>query len=273
MGGSGSVEFSCKFTLELVGISRERTHILPPDSSQTPFGDEFDHAILKTIDLGPGQFAEVAVFHRQSRTLLLTDSIVSIPSEPPAIVRLEPYPLLFHARDRASEIVPDTAANRQRGWQRICLFALYFQPSVLKIRQWSHTWRDSFMAPGRSRQSYFGIYPFEWQAKWQQSFADLRADGRLLVAPILQNLILNRVPTQTIAWVDRVAQWDFERIIPCHFDAPISTTPKEFRAAFDFLEFGCTKDAQTSNLDAHLLQEIDRQLVRWRIIFPARNRF
>jgi Domain of unknown function (DUF4336) len=264
--------FPLNLPLSWLGFPIERTHILPTDSAQTPFGDEFDHAILPTIDLGPGQFAEVAFFHRQSRTLLLTDSIVSIPSEPPEIVRIEPYPLLFHARDRAGEIVPDTPANRQRGWQRICLFALYFQPSVLKIRKWSNTWRDSFTAPRRSRQSYFGIYPFEWQAKWQQGFTDLRANGRLLVAPILQTLILNRAPTQTISWVDRVAQWDFERIIPCHFDAPISTTPEEFRAAFDFLESGSVEEAGRSNVDAELLQEIDRQLVRWRIIFPARNR-
>jgi Domain of unknown function (DUF4336) len=264
--------FPINLPLSWLGFPRERTHILPSDSSGTPFGDEFDHAILKTIDLGPGQFAEVAVFHRRSRTLLLTDSIVSIPSEPPEIVQLESYPLLFHARDRASEIRPDTPANRQRGWQRICLFALYFQPSVLKIRKWSDTWRESFTAPQRSRQSYFGIYPFDWQTEWQQGFADLQADGRLLVAPILQTLILNRAPSQTLAWVDRVAQWDFERIIPCHFDAPISTTPAEFRSAFDFLKSGGAADVKKSDRDADLLREIDRQLVKWRVIFPARDR-
>jgi Domain of unknown function (DUF4336) len=265
--------FPVNLPLSWLGLPRERTHILPPDSSGTPFGDEFDHAILKTIDLGPGQFAEVAVFHRRSRTLLLTDSIVAIPSEPPEIVQLEPAPLLFHARDRASEIMPDTPANRQHGWQRICLFALYFQPSVLKIRKWSDTWRESFTAPQRSRQSYFGIYPFEWQTEWQQGFADLQADGRLLVAPILQTLILNRAPSQTLAWVDRVAQWDFKRIIPCHFAAPMSTSPAEFRSAFDFLKSsGTADDRQKSDLDADLLRQIDRQLVKWRIIFPARER-
>lgn len=264
--------FPVNLPLNWLGFPIGRTHILPPDSRQTPFGDEFDYAILETIDLGPGQFAEVAVFHRQSRTLLLTDSIVSIPTEPPAIVQLTPDPLLFHARDRAPDLIPDTPKNRQRGWQRICLFAFYFQPSTLKIRKWSNTWRESFAAPERSRQSYFGIYPFEWQAGWQQGFRDLHANGRLLVAPILQTLILNRAPTQTIAWVDRVAQWDFEQIIPCHFDAPISTTPAEFRSAFDFLDRDPTLDAGSLDTDGGLLREIDRQLVRWRIIFPARNR-
>jgi Domain of unknown function (DUF4336) len=263
--------FPINLPLNWLGFPIDRTHVLPPDSSQTPFGSEFDYAILKTIDLGPGQFAEVAVFHRQSRTLLLTDSIVSIPQEPPEIVQLTSYPLLFHARDRAHELVSDTPAHRQRGWQRICLFALYFQPSVLNIRKWSQTWRESFTAPLRSRQSYFGIYPFEWQAGWPQSFKDL-LDDRLLVAPILQTLILNRAPSQTIVWVDRVAQWDFERIIPCHFDAPISTTPAEFRAAFHFLDREAKLDAESVDVNAGLLRAIDRQLVRWRLIFPARDR-
>jgi Domain of unknown function (DUF4336) len=262
--------FPLDLPLSWLGLPIGRTYLLPADSHQTPFGDEFDYAILDSIDLGPGQFAEVAVFHRQSRTLLVTDSIVSIPSEPPPIVQLELYPLLFHARERANDIIPDTLANRRKGWQRICLFALYFQPSVLKIRNWGETWRESFRAPDRSRQGYFGIYPFEWQSEWQQGFKDLRANGRLLVAPILQRLILNRAPAQTIAWVDRVAQWDFERIVPCHFDAPIVATPEQFRAAFDFLKCDSALDAGV-NADDRLLRQIERQLVRWRIVFPAQK--
>jgi Domain of unknown function (DUF4336) len=263
--------FPINLPLSWLGFPIERTHILPSDSHQTPFGDEFDYAILDSIDLGPGQFAEVAFFHRRSRTLLVTDSIVSLPSEPPSIVQLELYPLLFHARERANDIIPDTPANRRKGWQRICLFALYFQPSVLKIRNWGETWRESFTAPDRSQQGYFGIYPFEWQSEWQQKFRDLCARG-LLVAPILQTLILNRAPTQTIAWVDRVAQWDFDRIIPCHFDAPIAATPAEFRAAFDFLKRDSSLNFENLTADASLLCQIDRQLVRWRIIFPAQNK-
>ena len=263
--------FPVNLPLSWLGLPSGRTQILPPDSSKTPFGDEFDYAILDTIDLGPGQFAEVAFFHRRSRTILVTDSIISIPIESPAIVQLELDPLLFHAKDRASDLIADTAANRLKGWQRICLFALYFQPSVLKIRKWSQTWRESFIATDRSRQSYFGLYPFEWQPDWQQRFIALRGDGRLLVAPLLQTLILNRAPTQTIAWVDRVAQWDFEQIIPCHFDAPVAATPHQFRAAFSFLEPDFPPDA-LSTADFQLLHQIEHQLTRWRIIFPARKK-
>jgi Domain of unknown function (DUF4336) len=268
--------FPLNLPLSWLGLPIGRTQILPPDSRHTPFGNEFDYAILDTIlvssslasNSGRGQFAEVAFFHRRSRTLLVTDSIVSISIAPPPILQLEPYPLLFHAKDRARDLAIDTPAHRLKGWQRICLFALYFQPSVLEIRDWMETWRESFTAPDRSRQNYFGLYPFDWQSGWQQKFTDLRADGRLLVAPILQILILNRAPAQTIAWVDRVAKWDFSQIIPCHFDAPIPATPAQFRSAFDFLDCHYSTKLLPAE-DLCLLQQIEQRLVWWRAIVPA----
>lgn len=259
--------FPVNLPLNWLGLPIDRTQILPPASSQTPFGDEFDYAILETIDLGPGQFAEVAFFHRRSRTLLITDTIVSVPSSPPPI--LDPYPLLFHARDKASESIADTPTNRLKGWQRICLFALYFQPNPLEIIAWGESLGKSFKAPDRSKQNYFGLYPFQWQLDWQQEFNKLHNRGELLVAPILQTLILNRAPQQTIAWIDLVAQWDFEQIIPCHFDSPITATPQQFRAAFTFLENQSPAEINSVTND-RLLRQIERQLVRWRIIVPAK---
>jgi Domain of unknown function (DUF4336) len=182
------------------------------------------------------------------------------------------HPLLFHARNQSSDPISDTPANRLQGWQRICLFAFYFQPNVLEILSWAETFRKSIQAADRSRQGYFGLYPFQWRADWQQGFTDLRNHGQLLVAPILQTLILNRAPTQTIEWVDRVSQWDFRQIIPCHFDAPITATPSEFRAAFDFLKSSDKVDANLSTTDRNLLQKIEQQLVRWRIIVPAKQK-
>jgi Domain of unknown function (DUF4336) len=271
--------FPVNLPLSWLGFPRDRTQILPADSSQAPFGDEFDYAILGTLTIsrnlanfsGRGQFAEVAFLHRRSRTLLVTDTIVSLPSAPPAILELEPYPLLFHARDCAFEPIVDTPANRLKGWQRICLFALYFQPSVLETRNWIQTFRDAVTAPQRSRESYFGLYPFDWQPNWERSFGDLRGSGRLFVAPILQTLILNRAPQQTIAWVDRIVQWDFDRIIPCHFDAPVVATPQAFRAAFSFLERRSTP-AELPATDMQLLRQIDRQLVWLRLIIAAKDK-
>ena len=261
--------FPVNLPLSWLGFPAHRTFTLPVDSSKTPFGSEFDYAILASIDLGPGQFAEVAFFHRQSHTLLVTDSLISIPTTPPAIVATDSTALLFHAKNLPTDTIADTPANRLLGWWRICLFAVYFRPSLLEIRKWSDTLQASFKAPNRSKQSYFGIYPFDWKPGWEKTFEILRNDGKLLVAPILQSLILTRAPQSTLDWVNRVAEWDFQTIIPCHFDAPIAATPTEFRQAFAF--FDTPAKSTVPDADVRLIREIDRQLVKWWIIKPSQK--
>jgi Domain of unknown function (DUF4336) len=262
--------FPVDLPLSWLGLPADRTHILSADRTQSPFGDEFDYAILETIDLGPGQFAEVAVYHKRSRTLLVTDTIISIPSTPPEIITADPYPLLFHAREEAGDLIDDTITERIKGWQRICLFALYFRPSSLEIPKWSNVFGQSLTALDRSKKGYFGLYPFRWRAGWQTSFEILRQNGRLLVAPILQAVILNRNPSAVIEWIDRVCEWDFERIIPCHFDAPITATPLDFRKAFDFTCDPTASKADSIAADFQLIEQIESGLTWWRIIYPAR---
>jgi hypothetical protein len=228
--------FPINLPLSWLGFPKRRTQVLPPNSSDTPFANEFDYAILGPIELGPGRFAEVAFFHKRSRTLLVTDIVLSIPEAPPEIVQLDPYPLLFHAKDDAFHRVFDTEANRRKGWQRISLFAFYFQPSALEVIGIKEVFPHALGATDRSRKAYFGLFPFKWKSDWQQSFEALRGGGRLFVAPILQALILNRAPRETIDWANKVASWDFQRIIPCHLDSPIEATPSQFRQAFAFLE-------------------------------------
>jgi hypothetical protein len=260
--------FPVNLPLSWLGIPTNRTHVLPADSSQTPFGDEFDYAILGSIYLGTGRFGEVAFLHRQSRTLLVTDTVISVPATPPAIVQLDPYPLLFHAKDSATDAIADTPAHRQKGWQRVCLFALYFRPSVLDIPKWGRVFRDAFKASDRSKRGYFGLFPFQWKTDWQRSFDALHGNGRLFVAPILQALILNRAPQETLAWANRVASWDFDRIIPCHFTAPIACTPQQFRQAFAFLEDRSGMSSILPEADFQVLREIDRVLDRRGILPP-----
>lgn len=276
----GQWSFPLNLPLSWLGFPAKRTRILPQDSSQAPFSDEFDYAILNPIDLGPGSFAEVVFWHRRSRTLLVTDSVLSVPEDPPAIVQLDPYPLLFHAKDNALEIVADNLTNRRKGWQRISLFALYFQPSMLSVPGWIQVIRDALKAPDRSLKAYLGLFPFRWQPDWRWSFEALRGDGRLFVAPILQTLILNRAPQQTLDWAEKVASWDFEWIIPCHFDAPIKATPPQFRQAFSFLEKHPAVSAGlfTSNsyplpeADFKLLKAIDAGLNKSGIVPPAKEK-
>ncbi|HIK11808.1 MAG TPA: DUF4336 domain-containing protein [Oscillatoriaceae cyanobacterium M33_DOE_052] len=227
--------FPVNLPLSWLGFPRQRTHVLPNNSAEAPFADEFDYAILD-INLGRGSFVEVALFHKRSRTVLVADTVLSVPETPPEILQLDPYPLLFHARETATDPIVDTEANRRKGWQRIALFATYFQPSVLKTVGLIQAVRDSFKAPDRSKKAYFGLFPFQWQPEWERSFEALRSEGRPFVAPILQALILDHNPQAVIDWANYVASWNFERVIPCHFDAAIATTPAEFRQIFALFE-------------------------------------
>ena len=55
-----------------------------------------------------------------------------------------------------------------------------------------------------------------------------RADASLLYA---------QDPAAVRRWVDAVARrWQFEQIVPAHFEAPIRASPSEFARAFAFLE-------------------------------------
>ena len=265
--------FPVNLPLSWLGLPGRRTQILPEDSSKTPFAQEFDYKILQAINLRLGWFSEVAFFHKRSRTLLVTDLIVSIPEVPPAILQLDPYPLLFHAKDRAADVIEDTPENRRQGWRRICLFALYFRPSVLEVAPWGKVFREAFQAPERSRKAFYGLFPFRWKPDWQRCFHNLRGNGNLLVAPILQTLILNRNPQETLAWVNQVASWDFGRIIPCHFDSPLTADGKEFRQAFAFLEksFGINPRSLPED-DLQLLRGIDQGLYKSGLVPPPKEK-
>ena len=264
--------FPLNLPLSWLGLPRKRTFVLPQDSSKTPFANQFDYAILKTVDLRAGYFSEVAFFDRTSSTLLVTDSIVSIQAEPPEVFQIDPTSLLFHAKDNGLETVKDTIENRRKGWQRIALFAMYFQPTVLSIPQWSKVFTDAFKAPDKSSKNYFGLYPFKWRSDWQQCFNSLSGNGRLFVAPILQTLILNRSPQDVLAWANAIALWDFKRIIPCHFTAPIIAGSEEFRGAFSFLEFSTnpysTKTYPLPEVEFKVLKTIDKILYKTRIVPP-----
>ncbi|MBE9070685.1 DUF4336 domain-containing protein, partial [Leptolyngbya cf. ectocarpi LEGE 11479] len=162
--------FPLNLPLSWLGFPMGRTHWLPENPADAPFGDELDYRVLGPVNLGIGPFSEVAMLHRASKTLLVTDSVVSIPANPPPIVQLDSYPLLFHAKDSAADAPTDTAENRRKGWQRIALFAFYFRPDALKDPQWWRVLRESKQSADRSKRAYFGLYPFDWEPTWQRSF-------------------------------------------------------------------------------------------------------
>lgn len=262
--------FPLNLPLSWLGLPAQRTQILTAETA-VPFADEFDWATLGPIKLGLGPFVEVALFHRETRTLLLTDTLVAVPYEPPAILQLDPYPLLFHARDRATEPVVDTPDNRLRGWHRIALFAFFFRPSALDTPTLRAAFQAAKAAPDRSRRAYFGLYPFCWQADWMTSFEALWGGGRPFVAPVLQTLIFNRGIPEVKDWVDQVSQWHFEQVIPCHLQAPIAVGPAEFQAAFASIAHvnAPVGDHPLLAEDFEFLQELDAGLVKRGITPPA----
>lgn len=272
--------FPLNLPLTWLGFPPQRTHILPQETHQTPFADQFDYTILKPIELGTGKFSEVAFLDKTTQTLLLTDTLLSIPPNPPPILQLDPYPLLFHAKDHPNDIIEDNHTNRQKGWQRICLFAMYFRPSVLKILPWSQVFTNTKYTQDKTSKNYFGLYPFHWQKNWQIAFQALQGNGRPFVAPILQTLILNRAPQSTLHWVNHISQWNFQRIIPCHFDAPIPLTPQQFRQTFCFLEKYPPLSAGLFSTDCYplppqdfqLLRQIDQFLSKTRIVPPPQDK-
>lgn len=83
---------------------------------------------------------------------------------------------------------------------------------------------------------FAGLYPWDWVGDDVSSFKALQ--GGLLVAPILQQLILNREPVEVLDFADEVARWPIERIIPAHLKNDLRRTGKDYRAAFAFLEAG-----------------------------------
>jgi len=277
----GQWSFPLNLPLSWLGLPSKQTQILPPDPAQAPFGEELDYVILGPIKQGPGSFSEIACFHRQSRTLLVTDTILAVPEDPPEILQLNPYALLFHAKDDGFDVVEDSKATRRKGWERIVLFAFFFRPSTLEVLSWGQTFRHALKAPDRSRRAFFGLFPAKWQPTWKQSFDELRGNGRLFVAPILQKLVLNRGAKAVIDWANQVSQWNFQRIIPCHFDAPLKAKPDEFRQAFAFLEkeppavrqgwFGELKRAKSQPLpeaDFAFLNQLDQVLIDRGITMP-----
>jgi Domain of unknown function (DUF4336) len=269
--------FPLNLPLSWLGLPWGRTRILSADSGSVPFADEFDYAILGPIALGLGPFEEVALFHRASGTLLLTDTLISVPETPPDIVQIDPYPLLFHAKEDAFDTPEDNATNRIKGWQRVSLFSVYFRPSALTIVALAQAVKDARRAGDRSRRAYFGLYPFQWKPDWHRSFEELQGKGRPFVAPILQALILNRAPQETLNWAYQVASWNFQRIIPCHFDAPLAAGPQQFLSAFAFLkkqssERDVSHGGLLPEVDFELLRELEQALMKRGITPPPQER-
>jgi len=171
-----------------------------------PWASEIDTQVLKIDDVG-SPFVEASFFHRPTKTLLLTDLAYCIPREPPAVVA--PQRLLEVAPDDPNQPLPDTPDTRRQGWAKMALLVSFFIPA-----------RQRLVKGGKA----------EWQTGYMDSF-DMIAE-KLIVSPILQALVLAKSRALIVPWLEQVCAWDFERVVPAHYAAPVTATPADLRRAF-----------------------------------------
>jgi hypothetical protein len=244
--------------VEFLGVTQRGKKIreIPNDnlSRKYKYYGERDPIPEWTIDLdfetlGPlkfqsvGAYSETAMFHKKSKTLLLTDAVVSVTDTPPKIIAEDPRAMLFHARDSIDEIVEDNEETRKRGWRRMVQFGLVFFPSQIDVVPFGAaisqaTKIDEGMKTLGDGAVPASLYPWTWHSDNAdlKNFDQISNGGEIFCPPILTKLILDREPVKTLQWVDRICnRFDFERIIPCHLNNNVKADPKAFRAAFDVL--------------------------------------
>ncbi|GMH33802.1 hypothetical protein BSKO_01636 [Bryopsis sp. KO-2023] len=184
----------------------------------TPWADEIDQKVFRPPDVGIGPYVECMFYHKASKTLIVTDIVVYIPSTPLEIVPTAN--LLDQAKDNGlntfltgdmtkeevkAKTVPgevdDTPANRKRGWMRTALLVLYFGPYNL-------------LQP----QASFRAIADKW-----------------IVSPVIRILVYSRIPKSVTKWIDEIeSDWDFTSVIPCHFAGPVKARPGDLSQAFAF---------------------------------------
>ena len=214
---------------------------LPASSSGAGlWGGEFEHEVLTAKASKESVYQEAAFYHKPTKSLLLCDAVVSVKDEPPAILLAEPEyrrALQYHARDDPLEEVGDTPEVWRKGWQRIALFGNFFMPGSLRSLDNSYWLKQAPRSP-MPQLGWGGVLPFAWTDDTPKAFERFSQGGKPVVVPIIQ-IILSRAPEAAAAWVDKGCAWDFERVLPAHFDAPFAATPATMRKdAFGFLQAG-----------------------------------
>ena len=223
----GQWSFPIQLPLAWLGFPAGRTRVLGEQGY--PHADELEWLSLGPIDLGLGRFHELTCLHRPTGALLLTDALVAINQEPPAVFDADPTPLLFHARDRGDQPLCDTPEARRRGWQRLALFASFLRPEALRVPSLGELLAQSFQPGCRQARVYFGLYPFHWSTSSEEAFRSLTAapsadlgQPQLQVAPVLERLVFPRARDVILRWLDQVGCLQGLRwVVPAHYEAPV----------------------------------------------------
>jgi len=210
------------------------------DSDEThndiPWVDEIQYETLAagTFYIGGAKqtFFETAFYHKADKMLIVTDSVAQIPLNPPPLINADKL-LLVSKRSTADDMPADTKEARQVGWEKTSLLVSYFFPE--------HEEPDTDA----------GLGVVTWTDGWHDNFKFLA--GRLIVPPVVRTLLYAEDPGEVRRWVDRVVRrWEFEMIIPAHWEAPIQASAREFENAFAFLE--------DNTIDAFPVKDTERGL-------------
>lgn len=199
------------------------TGVLQNDSPPPEWADEIKQKVFVS-SVGIGPYIEVAFFHKATKSLIVTDAVISVPRTPPELVKdsdlVDAAASNFFVRVLAGDLadkpvngVPlnptePTREVRDLGWKRMALQILY-------------------IVPGDLRDPTHGFNAIA---------------GKLIVGPILKTLVFGTTPSASRDWVDSICEdWDFKQVIPAHFTAPIQARPADLKAAFGFLYDGNEK--------------------------------
>jgi hypothetical protein len=254
----GQWSFPLPVSIEFLGVTQRgpRLREIPTNNvskqyryyaDKTPVPEwavDFDWEVLGPLKFkSVGAFSETAMFHKKTKSLLLTDTVVSVTETPPKIIQEDPRAMLYHARDNIKDVIEDSPENRMKGWRRMVQFGLVFFPSQIDVVPAGEAISEASKIDRRMKPLGEGAVPFSlYPWTWHENNADLRNfqvisnNGKIFCPPILTKLILDREPERTLEWANKVAsRFDFERIIPCHLNNDIKASPADFLAAFEVL--------------------------------------
>lgn len=128
------------------------------------------------------------------------DSVARVSLNPPPLNHAANI-LLISKRSTSDPMPEDTFETRKTGWEKTALLLSYFFPE--------HEEPDP---------KKFGVVT--WTEGWHENFS--RLAGRLVCPPVVRTLLYSQNPREVRRWVDRVSgRWEFERIIPAHWEAPV----------------------------------------------------
>ncbi len=219
----GQWSFPIDLPLSWLGFPSDRTRVLFADG--LPHTDCCDWFFLGPLDIGLGRFQEVSCYHKKSKSLLVTDSLIGIEASPPELFDFDPTALLFHSRENGDEPLLDSPEARKKGWKRIVLFASFLRPEKLSIPSIPNILKKSFKPGLRNPKSHFGLYPFEWDKDWESSSQKLLGISRpsIQVAPVLERLVFPRAKKSFIDWLAKVASINSMKwLISSHYSARVS---------------------------------------------------